>query len=316
MSVRISLLIWTVSLIVSGNGQFLYWEPSGNFTIISDESAASATNPIFASQFDRTVALRGLPPLPQLTLEKASENEIHKDWVEITTNNSLKEKNPENVLTDKNNWDFDRPSPLTFSESSELELQDDRTEITTRRSSRQVNPGGILWRSASLNPALRASVDPVFNPYDPLSPRQVVPGVNLNPGVTAFDTSDLDAFTARRVSNSFSLGNKIRFSDTVTQLGTSWKSETGEFVPSVAGIFFFTFSSISDRFTHFRISLQLNGAEIVSAFGDISGYQMASNSALVQMQAGDKVYLTLEEGRLYDVSSTRAYTSFSGFRVL
>ncbi|KAF2353424.1 C1q domain [Trinorchestia longiramus] len=204
-------------------------------------------------------------------------------------------------------------------ESADLELQDASVEVTTKRSSRQISPGGILYRSTRLNPALSAQVSPTYNPYDPLSPRSVsvVPGVNVNTGITTFDTTDgLDAFTARRVSNSISLTNRIRFSDTVTLLGTSWDSVNSEFSPTIAGIFFFTFTAISNRFSHFRISLQHNGGEVVSAFGDVSGYQMASNSALVQMAAGDKVYLTLEEGSLYDISSTRAYTSFTGFRIL
>lgn len=203
-------------------------------------------------------------------------------------------------------------------ENTELELQEDLAEETTTRSLRQVG-SGFLYRNNRYNPA----VNPSYNPYDPLSTRSNDPlSPNYTP-LTTFDTiaprqdDGFDAFSARRVAQfSLGLGTKIRFADTVTQLGTSWDPDTSEFTPTLAGIFFFTFNAVSERFSHFRISLQLNGADVVSAFGDVSGYQMAGNSVMVRMSAGDTVYLSLQEGRLFDTSSSRAYTTFSGFRLL
>lgn len=65
-----------------------------------------------------------------------------------------------------------------------------------------------------------------------------------------------------------------------------------------------------------RVSLRHNGIEVVSAYGDASGYQMGSQSAVLNLRSGDRVYLQLDEGRLYDSSSSsRGYTTFSGFRI-
>lgn len=67
----------------------------------------------------------------------------------------------------------------------------------------------------------------------------------------------------------------------------------------------------------YRVSLRHNGQDVVSAYGDASGYQMGSQSAVLRLNSGDRVYLQLDEGRLYEVSSSsRAYTTFSGFRLL
>lgn len=61
--------------------------------------------------------------------------------------------------------------------------------------------------------------------------------------------------------------------------------------------------------------MQHNSRDVVSAFGDSSGYQMGSQSAILSLNARDRVFLRLDEGRLHDVTSTRAYTTFSGFRI-
>ena len=67
-----------------------------------------------------------------------------------------------------------------------------------------------------------------------------------------------------------------------------------------------------------RITLKHNGIGIVSAYGDVNGYQMATNSAVLRLLAGDRVYLELNEGGIYEVTTFtgRAYNTFSGFRIL
>ena len=39
-----------------------------------------------------------------------------------------------------------------------------------------------------------------------------------------------------------------------------------------------------------------NNQEVVSAWGDTNGYQSASNSAILALNQGDRVYLVLQEG--------------------
>ncbi|XP_053630880.1 complement C1q tumor necrosis factor-related protein 3 isoform X2 [Cherax quadricarinatus] len=125
-----------------------------------------------------------------------------------------------------------------------------------------------------------------------------------------------EAFTARRASPFTTAGSKIVFAEGVTQVGTGWNTATSEFLAPTTGVYFFTFAAMSDHNTHFRVSLRHNGAEVVNAYGDATGYQMGSQSAVLYLNAGDSVYLQLEEGRLYDATSTRAYTTFTGFKVL
>ena len=55
---------------------------------------------------------------------------------------------------------------------------------------------------------------------------------------------------------------------------------------------------------------------VASAFGDLNGYQMGGNSAVVNLYAGDTVYLQLDRGNLFESRSRRAYTTFSGFRIM
>jgi len=181
-------------------------------------------------------------------------------------------------------------------------------EPTTPKSARQVNTGSVNGINTGLNP-----YTPGINSVNTVN--------SLSPGVNTFNTAQpravsLEAFTARRASFSIGVNSRIKFEDTITQVGTGWDKASSEFTSVDGGVFMFSFSAITDRNTFCRISLQLNGVDVVSAFGDLHGYQTAANSALVQMKAGDRVYLTLQQGRLYDVHSSRAYTTFTGFRVL
>lgn len=65
-----------------------------------------------------------------------------------------------------------------------------------------------------------------------------------------------------------------------------------------------------------RVSLRRNGQEVVSGYGDANGYQMGTQSAVLRLSSGDRVYLQLDEGRLYEPTSARAYTTFSGFKII
>lgn len=49
---------------------------------------------------------------------------------------------------------------------------------------------------------------------------------------------------------------------------------------------------------HFvRLSLVKNNLEVVSAWGDTNGYQSGSNTAILALNQGDRVYLVLQEGK-------------------
>ena len=66
-----------------------------------------------------------------------------------------------------------------------------------------------------------------------------------------------------------------------------------------------------------RLSLVRNNQEVVSAWGDQSGYQTGGSSAILVLTQGDRVYLILQEGSLHEGNnpSRAGYTTFSGFRI-
>lgn len=53
----------------------------------------------------------------------------------------------------------------------------------------------------------------------------------------------------------------------------------------------------------------------VTAYGSKGGYQWGSNSALLFLNPGDRVYLELQQGKIYEHPYNEAYTSFTGFLV-
>ena len=66
-----------------------------------------------------------------------------------------------------------------------------------------------------------------------------------------------------------------------------------------------------------RAALMKNSDEVVVAWGEQVGYQSASNSVILNLEKGDRVYLNIREGEIYETSKvgSHGYTSFSGFRV-
>lgn len=59
-----------------------------------------------------------------------------------------------------------------------------------------------------------------------------------------------------------------------------------------------------------------NNEEIVSTWGEQSGYHAGSNSVILNLQKGDRVYLNIQEGAIHESRvPSRGYTTFSGFRI-
>jgi len=109
---------------------------------------------------------------------------------------------------------------------------------------------------------------------------------------------------------------QVRFDTVLADSGYSWDYRASMFNAIEPGVYYFTFSALSPERQHFRIALMLNGREVVSAWSDISGFQQASNSAILPLRRGDRVYLQLMEGQIEEaVANDRVYTSFSGFKI-
>ena len=59
-----------------------------------------------------------------------------------------------------------------------------------------------------------------------------------------------------------------------------------------------------------------NREEIVSTWGE-SGYHSGSNSIILYLNKNDRVYVNIQEGMIHETpdSTSRGYTSFSGYRI-
>ncbi|XP_038048689.1 adiponectin-like [Patiria miniata] len=142
-----------------------------------------------------------------------------------------------------------------------------------------------------------------------------VKGQKGEPGETPDDSNQRVAFTVVRLSTSdasTSHYTRLPFQATETLLpGTSFDLETGTFTCGVPGTYVFMFSVCKYSSNYLRVYLRKNGDAVVSGQStDSSHYEQVSGSAVVVLQRGDTMHLTMY-GRAYSDSDHK--TSFSGF---
>ncbi|XP_038079354.1 collagen alpha-1(X) chain-like [Patiria miniata] len=143
-----------------------------------------------------------------------------------------------------------------------------------------------------------------------------VKGQKGEPGETPDDSNQRVAFTVVRTSSpddSTSHDTHLPFQQTETLLpGTSFDLETGTFTCSVPGTYVFTFSVL--KYTnsgYLHIHLVKNDYKVITTHGASNQRGQLSGSAVLVLQLGDTVYVTMH-GRAFS-SPTSHYTSFSGF---
>ncbi|XP_038063233.1 complement C1q subcomponent subunit B-like [Patiria miniata] len=143
-----------------------------------------------------------------------------------------------------------------------------------------------------------------------------IKGQKGEPGEAPDDSNQRVAFTVVRTSasdTSTSLDTRLPFQATETLLpGTSFDLETGTFTCGVPGTYVFMFSVNNyPSSSYLYVHLRKNGVAVVSGgSSDSSQYEQMSGSAVVVLQRGDTMYLTMY-GRAYSDSDHK--TSFSGF---
>jgi len=144
--------------------------------------------------------------------------------------------------------------------------------------------------------------------YYPGNDRPPVP----EPGTTV-------AFSAIRANTYSNSGNSqhIRFERTITDVGYGWNPNDSYFECNYPGTYVFSWSAVSPSNSETRISLYENGRETGHhVWADRSGYQSASETAVLNLSRGARVELRLTEGRLYEPSNSgRGYNTFSGFKL-
>ncbi|XP_038063272.1 complement C1q subcomponent subunit C-like, partial [Patiria miniata] len=141
-----------------------------------------------------------------------------------------------------------------------------------------------------------------------------VKGQKGEPGEAPDDSNQRVAFTVVRTSSSdtsTSHDTRLPFQATETLLpGTSFDLETGTFTCGVPGTYVFMFSVCKySPSSALYVYLRKNGDAVVSGrSSDSSHNEQVSGSAVVVLQRGDTMYLTMH-GRAVGGS----WTSFSGF---
>ncbi|XP_027227777.2 complement C1q-like protein 4 [Penaeus vannamei] len=108
--------------------------------------------------------------------------------------------------------------------------------------------------------------------------------------------------------------SRLRFQDVLTNLG-GWSSSESDFEAPCTGVYFFTFHAVSPEKNDFTLALMKDGKYQVTAYGSKGNYQQGSNSALLVLNAGEKVHLELQDGSVYEHPYDEAYTTFSAFLV-
>ncbi|XP_038076748.1 collagen alpha-1(X) chain-like [Patiria miniata] len=142
-----------------------------------------------------------------------------------------------------------------------------------------------------------------------------VKGQKGETGGTPDDSNQRVAFTVVRTSSSdtsTSHDTRLPFQQAETLLpGTSFDLETGTFTCSVPGTYVFTFSVLKySNSNSLFIYLVKNNHRVITTLGQSNQRGQLSGSAVLVLQRGDTVYLTMY-GRAYS-ESTSHYTSFSG----
>ncbi|KAM9718156.1 complement C1q-like protein 4 isoform 2-T2 [Menidia menidia] len=104
------------------------------------------------------------------------------------------------------------------------------------------------------------------------------------------------------------------FKRVFSNAGNAYNMNTGIFTAPVNGLYHFTFSTYGYNTHAMGAILMKNNARQVSAYDSPSsdGSDSSSNAAVLQLAAGDKVYLELwDNGRVFD--NLNGHTTFSGF---
>jgi len=143
-------------------------------------------------------------------------------------------------------------------------------------------------------------------------------GQGYNPGDPSGSSSSCFspvAFSALRASPS-SRGAPLVFQRSLTNLGGGWGRDGAHFTSPASGTYHFSWSALSGKDRELRLALKRDGQEVAASWADSAGYQTASGSVTVSLRQGDRVWLEVEEGQVYEPShSSRGYTSLNGYRI-
>ncbi|XP_030286575.1 complement C1q subcomponent subunit C-like [Sparus aurata] len=106
----------------------------------------------------------------------------------------------------------------------------------------------------------------------------------------------------------------LAFNKVLTNIGGAYDSSTGVFTAPVTGVYHFSFFYHAGGKHKARLTLFKNDKKIVKSSNHQTGSNTADNggnAVVLQLQQGDKVYVSMPEN--HHVWATSISTSFSGF---
>ncbi|XP_077420983.1 uncharacterized protein LOC144051052 isoform X6 [Vanacampus margaritifer] len=138
-------------------------------------------------------------------------------------------------------------------------------------------------------------------------------------GMTRDTAGETKVAFAAALTDSGSVGpfdheSTLIFSKVFTNVGRAYDETSGVFLAPVGGVYVFSFTAADFLKGYMGVTLYRNQQPIVSSLdlNDHGGYASATNGALIPLEAGDRVRLSLPASyRLYD--DTRSFSVFSGF---
>ncbi|XP_043074522.1 complement C1q-like protein 4 [Puntigrus tetrazona] len=121
------------------------------------------------------------------------------------------------------------------------------------------------------------------------------------------------AFSAA-LQDAIAKNDVIKFNDVITNLGGGYDSSTGTFTCKTAGVYYFIFSIVKTG-QNLRVDLFLNDqTAVASAVAvDVLHTDTASNSVVLQLKAGDRLYVRLNSSELSKRDSQSRFSIFSGY---
>ncbi|XP_078664987.1 caprin-2-like [Branchiostoma floridae x Branchiostoma belcheri] len=102
--------------------------------------------------------------------------------------------------------------------------------------------------------------------------------------------------------------------------GAAYNEGTGKFVATVGGVYFFTFTGMtqSPANSHYFLRLMKNGEKMVGLYENnrgISQNQSGSNSAILRLLPRDEVWVEMDKGADTLHSNDNRYLTFTGFLI-
>ena len=126
--------------------------------------------------------------------------------------------------------------------------------------------------------------------------------------------SRVSAFSAVRTTSftTSSTGQELPFETVYTNVGDDFNAATGRFTCEIPGIYMFTYNILTHTGTSYT-SLTKNNDKINSVYrhGE-TFHDMIGNAAVLQLAAGDQVWLRVGNSGQKIYSDSHKYTSFSG----